>query len=148
MRGSCAGVPALGAQAREQKPVPGDREPGRPLDLRPRVLDRAPRDGRDHAARVAPDVLVMAVHGLEASLPVAEFDARDEPLALPEREGAEDGGEVSADVLGAQLREDVLDRPVVPGAAGQHLADGVADVAGSCHGRLAYEIYNLLAKYG
>src|SRR5436305_4898641 len=148
IHGSCAGLPALGTEAGEEQSVTGDREARGALDIPPRLLHGTVRNSGDGAARVAADMLMVAVHSLEPSLAVAELDTGDEPFAFPMREGAEHRREVGRHTPTTELGEDVLDRPVVPGAAGQHLADGVADVAGSCHGRLAYEIYNLLAKYG
>ena len=54
--------------------MPGDLEPGAPLDRRGGRLDEAAGDGRDRPAALASNVLVVLAGSLDAGLPVAEVD--------------------------------------------------------------------------
>jgi hypothetical protein len=72
----------------------GDREACPTLDRRRRGLNETAGNGRDGAAPVAPNMLVVLPRSLEAGFAVSQVGAVDRPVVLQTPKGAEDRREV------------------------------------------------------
>jgi hypothetical protein len=114
--------------------VPGDLEPGAPLNRRGGRLDEAAGDGRDRPAALASNVLVVLARSLEAGLSVSEVDPNHRPLVLEPAQRPEHRREVRGHAAIRQRIPQLLDRPVVARVLDENLSERGADVGGPCDG--------------
>jgi hypothetical protein len=108
--------------------VTGDREPGEPLHRWHRLLDDAPRHAGDGTAALATNVLVVVGGALETRAGRPELDPPQRPVGDQRLDRAIERGEIGGQLACRELVADLLDRPIVPGAAVDQLCDRVADV--------------------
>jgi hypothetical protein len=99
---------------------------GLPLNIWKCLLKQAARDTGHSTATLAPDVLMVVSHCLEAGPVATQVDAINNPFSDQCLYGAIHGGIVRAGSAFRELRFDLIERPVMALASFKQIGDCVA----------------------